>query len=90
MWMRDKGLWRKQLNESLPAMHGETVALLKQYLEPQEFKHRIVEDANQPYYLYFFNTNNSFPTCENIKACGECPLKMGEFCKERAMFRNGD
>jgi len=90
-WMRDKGLWRKELNEPLPAMFDETLDLMKKYLEPREFKHMNSNaDGFQVKYLYFFNTNNSFPTCNNIKACGECPLKMGEFCKERAMFKNGD
>jgi len=86
MWLRDKGLWRKQLNETMPAMLEETKSLLKQYLEPQEYKHMIEEDANQPWYLYFKNTSNSFPTCENIKYFGECPMKGKGACKERILF----
>ena len=90
MWLRDKGLWRKKLNEPLPAMLEETKSLLRQYLEPEEYRHMIEEDANQPRYLYFTNTKNGFPTCENIKNFGECPLEKGKFCKERKMFeQNG-
>ena len=64
----------------------ETKSILKQYLELQEYKHMIEEDANQPWYLYFKNNSNSFPTCENIKDWGECPMKGQGACKERILF----
>lgn len=89
MWMRKYGLWRKQLDEPFPAMLGETMSLLKQYLQPEEFRHMMREDEKQPYYLYFLNTKNGFPTCDNIKKWGECPLDVKEFCKERKMFSKG-
>lgn len=86
-WLRDKGLWRNKLNEPLPAMHEEAYSLLKQYLSTKEFNHmNSKEDGWQLRYLYFKNTNNSFPTCDNIKSQGECPLEVSKYCDKRKMF----
>jgi len=87
-WLRDRGLWREKLNEPLPATYDEALSLLKESMSRKEFNHMHSRaDGWQVSYLYFRNTKNSAPNCENIKAQGECPLEQDEFCKEKALFR---
>jgi hypothetical protein len=86
MWLRDNGLWRKELDKPFPAMHEEAISILKQYLQPEEFRHMIEQDANQPYYLYYRNRNNSFPSCKKLKEYGNCPGKPDEYCNARIKF----
>ena len=87
MWLRSKGLWREKLKEPMPAMYEEARSLLRQYLTKEEFEHmNSHEDGFQLRYLFFHNNKNSFPTCENIKAMGECPIEGNKCCKEKILF----
>jgi len=95
-WLRDYGIWRKEIDEPMPCILSETIAIAKHYFTEAEFIHSCTnkiapgyseKGEEQPQYLYrqYVRERHSFPSCETIKAQGECPIK-GK-CKERGLFR---
>ena len=95
MWLRDLGLWRKEINEGMPAMLSETIGIAKKYFSENEFIHSCTKNKapnieefgeEQPQYLYrpYVRERNGFPSCQTIKLNGDCPIKG--LCKERKLF----
>ncbi len=86
-FLRDKGIWRKEIGKAMPCLYNETVEILRKYLKSDEFKH-CYEEEKQIDTLYKTNQRNSFPKCVNIKGLGQCPLQPKEYCKERGIYEN--
>jgi len=86
MFLRNFGIWRRQINKPLPATYNEVLKIFQKYLGEKEFKHcTSTKDGYQIRYLYFENTKNQWPNCETIKSLGQCPIDG--ICSEVKSYR---